>query len=60
MNSTLILRPKEQYMTVTPCCANCKSNNITYQVQTFGGVRGILVYCGTCGAIISWAPEPKN
>jgi len=47
-------------MTVTPCCASCKSDKIAYQIQTFGGVRGILVYCGTCGAIISWAPEPKN
>jgi ribosomal protein S27E len=40
-----------------PNCAKCGSTTITYQSQTYS-VAGILVYCGSCGAVISWAPRP--
>lgn len=43
-----------------PNCVKCGSNNITYQDRLFGGIYGVLVYCAACGAIISWAPKPKD
>lgn len=43
---------------VTPCCANCGEIHITFRVQSYGGIDGVLVYCGDCGAIVSWSAKP--
>ena len=43
---------------VTPCCANCGEINITFRVQSYGEVDGVLVYCGDCGAIVAWSAKP--
>ena len=43
----------------TPCCAKCGNKNITWETRTFAGKSGILVYCSSCGAIVSWTPKPK-
>lgn len=42
-----------------PCCAKCGSTNIIWQTRTFSSIAGVLVYCGDCGAIISWTPKSK-
>jgi hypothetical protein len=42
-----------------PCCAKCGGYNLTCQRRVFVGIQGILVYCGDCGATISWVPTPQ-
>lgn len=44
----------------SPRCAECKSTNIAWETKTFSGIAGVLVYCGACGAVISWAPKPEG
>jgi hypothetical protein len=48
----------EALMAAQACCAKCGSMQITFEIRVFL-VPGILVYCATCGAIVSWVPKPE-
>ena len=43
----------------SPCCPKCGGTNITYTTTTHHGTSGMYIYCGSCGAIITWVPLPK-
>jgi hypothetical protein len=46
-------------MAAKACCPKCGSTDITWETKTFS-VEGVLVYCASCGAIVSWAPKPER
>jgi hypothetical protein len=39
-----------------PNCIRCRSRKIVWKRKTLGEVPGILVYCQSCGGVISWLP----
>ena len=41
-----------------PCCAKCGSLELTSRKTSFQSLWGVLVYCGACGAVVTWAPKP--
>lgn len=45
----------------SPCCPKCENaTSISWQTKTLNGIEGMLIYCSSCGAIITWVPKPKK
>ena len=44
----------------TPKCSKCDATTIAHTTRTMDGITGILIFCGNCGAIITWVPSPKS
>ncbi len=43
-----------------PNCGKCGSTEFLSMYETFALQIGILVYCGSCGAVVTWVPKPKT
>jgi len=44
-----------------PTCPNggCRSTSIKGKKTTFDRREGMLIYCGACGHVITWAALPR-
>lgn len=50
---------RKELTVASPHCPQCQSTSITWSTSTQNGVSGFFVYCSSCGAIITWVPQPR-
>jgi hypothetical protein len=40
-----------------PNCVRCRSEQFAWEWQAFGDAKGLMVFCSSCGAVLSWVPR---